>query len=139
MSKQHQSRTRRPVGRLGFGLIELLVVLVVLAILATVLSRFLLGGKDAAGRTVATPKQRAQQTVGVSYISQIYQAMDLYRMDYEGENPPNLEALKRYGVVDEMLRDPVTKQLLRYNPQTGKVDVPPGYPSQTALPPTSGF
>ena len=106
----------------GFGLIELLVVMVIIMILAVVLIPRLTGGKDpVSGKKIASPRERAQMVGGTEYIAQINQAIQMYRMDHEEQNPPNLQALKAYGVTDSMLVDPVTKQPLYYDPQTGRV------------------
>lgn len=107
----------------GFSLIEILIVIVIIALLSAFLIPRLIGsgGKDASGKTVASPKQRAQQTVGVEYTSQINMAIQMYRDDHEGQNPPDLQSLKAYKVTDEMLLDPVTRQPLSYDAQTGTV------------------
>lgn len=106
----------------GFGLIELLVVMVIIMILAVVLIPRLTGGKDpVSGRKIASPRERALQTGGAEYIAQINQAIQMYRMDHEEQNPPNLQALKAYGVTDAMLMDQVTRQPLYYDPRTGRV------------------
>ena len=121
----------------GFTLIEIVVVLVIIVLLMTFLiPRLTGGGKDAAGHPVASPRQRAEQTVGVSDAQQIEQAIAMYRTDNDGENPPDLKALKRYGVTDEILLDPVTREPLTYDPQTGKIGSAGGGP---VLPRAPGF
>lgn len=108
--------------RSGFGLVEILVVIVIISILAVVMIPRLTGGKDAVtGKKIAAPRERAKQVAGSSYTGQINQAIQMYRMDHEDRMPPNLQALKAYGVTDEMLLDPNTRQPLPYNPQTGQV------------------
>lgn len=119
--------------RAGFSLVEVILVVVIIAILAAVIvPRLTGGGKDVAGRRVAGPRQRAEQTAGVSYTQQIGMALQMYRDDNEGRNPPDLAALKAYGITDEMLVDPVSKQPLAYDPVTGRV-------GGTTLPGTPGF
>jgi prepilin-type N-terminal cleavage/methylation domain-containing protein len=106
----------------GFGLIEILIVIVILALLAVFLLPRLVGGKDpVTKKTILAPKARAQQSAGAEYTSQINMAIQMYRQDHEEQNPPTLADLKTYGVTDEMLMDPVTKQPLAYDPQTGRV------------------
>ena len=113
-------RQRRRKG--AYGLIELLVCVVIIALLALVLVPRLIGGKkDANGKKQLAPKERAQYAAGSEYISQINQAITMYRMDNDNENPKTLAELKKYGVTDDMLLDPVTRKPLTYNPQTGVV------------------
>ena len=113
---------RRRALRRAYGLIELLVVVVIIALLALFLVPRLLGGKkDANGKRQLAPKQRAQYAAGSEYIGQINQAISMYRMDNDDRNPAALAELKKYGVTDEMLVDPVSKRPLSYNPQTGVV------------------
>lgn len=112
-------KTRRRAAP-AFGLIEILVVVVILAILAVVLIPRLTG----AGRNdkkAPSPPQRARQVAGNAYIGQINQAISMYKMDNENQPPPNLQALKTYGVTDEMLIDPNTRRPLSYDPATGVI------------------
>ena len=114
-----------------FSIIEILVVLIIICILATVLiPRLIGGGKDAAGKPTLTHKERAQQVGTISYISQIQQAITMYKMDNEDRLPQNLQELKRYGVMDEMLIDSISKRPLQYNPQTGEITSPTALPGR---------
>ena len=107
--------------RRAFTLIELLIVAAIICILmAVVLPRYI-GGTDANGNHVASPRERAQEVVGVSYIGQINQAISMYREANDGQNPPSLWDLKTYGVTAEMLLDPITHKPLTYDPATGVV------------------
>jgi prepilin-type N-terminal cleavage/methylation domain-containing protein len=114
----------------AFGLIEILVVLVIIAILASILlPRYLSGGKDPrTGKKTLAPREKAQQVGGIAYLSQIQQAITMYKMDNEDKLPQSLTELGRYGVTGEMLIDPVSKQPLGYNPQTGEVTSPTELP-----------
>jgi|GEM_PF-2798229 Type II secretory pathway, pseudopilin PulG len=106
----------------AFGLIELLVVICIIAVLAVFLLPRLTGGKDPlTGKKSVSPRDRAVQVQTVSYVGQINQAISMYRMDNDGQNPPDLMALKSYGVTQEMMIDPATGQMLPYDPRTGRV------------------
>ncbi len=136
--------TRAKTSRSGFGLIEILVVIVIISILAVILiPRLTGGGKDAVGRKVPAPRERAQQVAGSAYVAQINQAISMYRMDNDGQNPQSLQDLKRYGVTDEMLVDQVTKQPLPYDPTMGTLRLPGGGSGGgaggTGLPQVPGF
>ena len=114
--------------RQAFSLIELLVtVVIILLLMAFILPRYF-GGKTAAGRRIAAPRERAEAVAGVSYFQQINMAISMYRESNDGQNPPDLNALKKYGVTDEMLVDQVTRQPLTYDPQTGMVSSPASAP-----------
>jgi prepilin-type N-terminal cleavage/methylation domain-containing protein len=109
--------------RAGFGLIEILVVVVIIAVLASIMIPRLTGSgsKD---KKKHSPVERAKDTAGVSYVGQINQAIMMYKDANDDRNPPNLQALKSYGVTDDMLLDQVTRQPLSYDPVTGTVGPP---------------
>ena len=111
--------------RQGFSLVEMLVVIAILCILSAIVLPRYLGGKDAVtGKKIASPKERAKSVAGVSYLGQINQAIQMYKMDNDDRFPESLAELKRYGVTDEMLLDPNSKQPYGYNPQTGQLIAP---------------
>ena len=119
----------------GLGLIELLVVVVIILVLSGFLYTRLQGGKTPDGEKRATPTQRARQVEGSAYIGQINQAIAMYKMDHDGQNPPDLAALRSYGVTESMTKDPNTGQPLPYDPRTGRVGAPGG----SALPRVPGY
>lgn len=128
----------------AFTLIGTLVVIAILGILAVILVPRLIGRtKDpVTGKEVPAPRERARQVATVAYIGQINQAIQMYKMDNDGQNPRNLTELKRYGVTDEMLIDAQTRRPLAYDPQTGRVGNstgPEGLGGGGALPRVTGF
>jgi prepilin-type N-terminal cleavage/methylation domain-containing protein len=128
----------------GFTLIGTLIVIVIMGILAVILiPRLISGGKDpVTGKRTAPPRERAKQVETVMYIGQINQAIQMYRMDHDNQNPRALAELKAYGVTDEMMRDAVTHQPLPYNAQTGQVGKstgPDGLGGGGNLPRVRGF
>jgi prepilin-type N-terminal cleavage/methylation domain-containing protein len=108
--------------RRGFGLIEVLIVVAIMLILmALILPRYL-GGKDAlTGKKHSSPRERAQQVQGISYLGQIAQAIAMYKMDHDDQPPQSLSELKRYGVTPEMLIEPTSHKPYGYDPQTGRL------------------
>lgn len=106
----------------AFSLIELLIAVAILMVLAAIVLPRYLGGKDPISKKkIVAPRERAQQAAGVEYVGQINQAIQMYRMDHDGENPPSLADLKPYGVLPQMMVDQTTRQPLPYDPRTGTV------------------
>ena len=87
-------RLRRPVPSVdrAFTLIELLVVIAIIAILASLLLP-----------SLASSKERAQETTCINNFRQIAIGTSLYQQDYQSRFPP-----ARVG-----RRDPVTGQIIR--------------------------
>jgi prepilin-type N-terminal cleavage/methylation domain-containing protein len=109
-------------GSAGFTLIEILCVLVIMCILAAIILPRYIGGKDPkTGKRIPAPRERAQRVAGVEYIGQINQAIMMYKNDHDEQMPQSLQELKAYGLTDEMLLDPVTRQPLSYDPRTGRI------------------
>ena len=106
----------------AFGLIEILVVIVIIAVVALFVLPRLLGGTDpVTKKKITSPRERAQKAAGTEYIGQINLAIQMYKQDHDDQLPPTLADLKNYGVTNEMMLDPVTKQPLPYDPATGRV------------------
>jgi prepilin-type N-terminal cleavage/methylation domain-containing protein len=109
----------------GFSLIEILIVVAIILILSAIYLPRLTGGRDPlSGKKRTSPVQKAHQVATVSYVSQIQQAINMYKMDNEDRLPQNLQELKRYGVTEEMLMDGASGKPLEYNPQTGEITNP---------------
>ncbi len=105
-------------GRRGQTLIGLLVVIAVIAILAVV---FLRPGRKGEARK-STPVQVREKATGVecqSNLNQVRQMIQMYQMDHDGQNPPNLQALS--GLPAGFLRCPVGGEPYWYDPRTGRV------------------
>lgn len=119
--------------RRGFTLVGTLITIAIIAVLAIFVVRYVSGGggTDKSGRKVPTPTQRARVTAGNEYISQIQQAITMYKMDHDEQLPPSLSDLKPYGVTDQMILDPNTKAPLAYDPATGAVSQTSGFSSTT--------
>jgi hypothetical protein len=63
-----------------------------------------------------TPRERGYQAACGIYEAQINQAIMMYREDHN-HNPPSLDALKKYGLTDDMIHAPDC--VFQYDPQTG--------------------
>jgi competence protein ComGC len=99
----------------GQTLVGLLVVLVIIAILAVIMVPQIAGRHHEKGQPL-TPRERGYQAACGIYESQINQSIMMYRQDHNS-NPPSLDALKRYGLTDDMIHSPDC--VFQYDPQTG--------------------
>lgn len=122
-TQERAERSRRG-GQALIGLLAVVLILLGLYFL------FLGPRRDSSGearKSVARESiDRAKETGGTNYIGQIQIVIQQYRDDNEGKPPASLEELKRYAKFpDEMWVEPVTKQPLVYDPQTGTISSPP--------------
>jgi competence protein ComGC len=112
----------------AFSLVEILVVLVILMVLAAfLLPNYLGGAKDAKGRKVEAPIQRAHSVECKNNLSQIRQAYTMATTTDENR-PQSVADLRTYGVSDSISKCPVGKEPYRLEPQSGRVGcVHPGH------------
>lgn len=94
-----QSRRRRPVQQ-GFTLLEIMVVIVILGVLASMVVPSLMGNKDKADRQKA-----------VSDIVALESALDMYRLDNQ-----------RYPSTEQGLRALVKKPVIQPEPKNYQPD-----------------
>ena len=110
----HRS-ARIPRGQAGQTLVGLLVVIVIIGVLALIMVPQIAGRHHGKGQQL-TPRERGYQSACGIYEAQINQSIMMYRQDHNS-NPPSLDALKRYGLTDDMIHSPDC--VFQYDPQTG--------------------
>lgn len=105
--------------RRGFSLVEILVVAVILVALAAFLMpRYLSSSKTGDGKTVPSPMQRAHGVECTNNLMQIRQALQISAGADEENRPRSLADLR---LPASMLACPVGKEPYQYNPATGQV------------------
>lgn len=116
--------------REGFSLIEILVVVVILiALAAFLLPRYLGGAKTASGKKIESPIQRAHSVDCMNNLRQIRAAYQIAMTGSEEEQrPQSLAELRRQGISENMTRCPVGKEPYVFDPATGQTRCPhPGH------------
>lgn len=130
-----------PLPRLRRGQWSLVGVLVALAIILILAGLYIprIAARHSHPGEAATPRERAYGAACEQYLSQMNQAVSLYKTDNEDRPPSRLEELKHYGVTDDMLHAEGCS--FQIDPATGAVTengkgraAPAGRPS-TAPPP----
>lgn len=113
--------------RRAFSLIEIMVVMVIIiALAAWLMPRFLSSTKDAHGKTVESPIQRAKSVECTNNLQQIRQSLQM--ASYSEETPRSLQELR--GLPASMLSCPVGKEPYLFDPQTQRVQCQhPGHQS----------
>lgn len=125
-----------------WSLVGLMVAATVLIILAALYIPRIAKRHSQPGE-VATPTERGYGAACSEYVSQMNQAVQIYKTDHDDKAPARVEDLKSYGVTDDMIHapgcsfqvDPATGTVFdtgggRARP--GAVSAPPGAPSAPA-------
>jgi len=99
-------------------LIGLLVVILIIGILAASYYPRIAASHSAPGQP-ATPVERAKGADCGLYVSQINEALAMYKDANDDKSPATLNDLKPYGVTDDIINAPGCT--FREDPQTGEV------------------
>jgi len=111
---------RRLSPRPGFGLIEILVVMVIIVVVAMIVLPRLTGGEDPLTKEkIQAPKEQAQGVVCQTNLQQLRAAIMMANTDDGmGANPQSLALL---GLPGEMLACPVSHEPYPYDAMSGRV------------------
>lgn len=111
--------------RRGFSLVEVLVVgIILVALAAWLFPKFLSSTKNAAGKTIDSPIQRAKGVECTNNLQQIRQSLQMAGISEE--KPQSLQELR--GIPASMLKCPVGHEDYRFDPQSQRVMCPrPGH------------
>lgn len=120
MAREQPSKLRR-----AFSLVEILVVgIIIIALAAWLFPKFLSSTKNAAGKTIDSPIQRAKGVECSSNLQQIRQSLQMAGISEE--RPQSLQELR--GLPSSMLKCPIGGEDYRFDPQSQKVMCPrPGH------------
>ena len=99
-------------------LIGLLVVILIIGILAANYYPRIAASHSAPGAP-PTPVERAKGADCDLYVSQINEALEMYKDNNDNQSPRTLADLKPYGVTDDIINAPGCT--FREDPQTGQV------------------
>jgi prepilin-type N-terminal cleavage/methylation domain-containing protein len=103
----------------GFTLVEILVVLVVMVILASVTYSYLLGGKNEKGQKTKTPIQAGKSSACLMNLDQVRKGIQVFKTgDTDEKLPTSLDDLK---FPNESVTCPDSKQAYQYSADTGEV------------------
>jgi FtsZ-interacting cell division protein ZipA len=111
------SHSQSPRSQRGQVLIGVLIAIALLALVGSALYMQLKKG-GAYSNAIGS----ANNVSCISYTGQIRQAMMMYKQDNDGKNPPDLNALKKYGVTSEMINSPGCEY--GYDASTGRIKEP---------------
>ena len=107
--------------RRAFSLVEILVVaIIIIALAAWLFPKFLSSTKNAAGKTIDSPIQRAKGVECSSNLQQIRQSLQMAGMSEE--RPQSLQELR--GIPASMFKCPISGEDYRFDPQSQKVMCP---------------
>lgn len=105
--------------RSGFTLVEILVVLVIMVLLASVSYSYLIGGKNEKGQKTKTPIQAGKSTACLMNLDQVRKGIQVFKTgETEEKLPTSLDELK---FPKDSVTCPDSKQAYQYNTETGEV------------------
>ncbi len=99
-----RQQTRRTQQRGQWTLVGLLVSLAVIAILSAWYYAKILKPQAGSHNGKPAAEQQAYGAVCSEYQSQLTQAVALYKDEHNDRNPRSFEALKKYGITDEIVK-----------------------------------